>query len=149
MDWGEYKSMGIGVSDRGGGLRKRIAYPHIKTYTTHGSPPLSLQERQWRDKLPPITAGQGTGSYLQEPFRLADGEDPRQGDFSLRARPGLEEALLLLPPASVPLPLPRKPEEEEEAVEPQLEEAVRPEPLALPQNTGRVNALAIDNCVSR
>ena len=37
MEWGGYESRVMGVSDRGGGVRKGIAYPHLGTSTTQDS----------------------------------------------------------------------------------------------------------------
>ena len=83
-DWGEYESRMMGIGDRGRGMRKGIAYPSLKTSTTQGSAPLSLQAHHRRDRQPPMTTGHGPWLHLWPHPRLEAGEEPRRGDFLLR-----------------------------------------------------------------
>ena len=75
-DWGEYESRKMEVRERGGGMRKGIAYPSLKTSTTQGSAPL----------VPPSAPPEGqTAAYhcwarsltsLATSSRLEAGEEP-------------------------------------------------------------------------
>ena len=76
VDKGLQEGIGTGTGDSGVELRKGMRYPTLNTSTTHGSAPLSLQARQWRDRPPPVRVREGDGSYFRKPEGLEEGADP-------------------------------------------------------------------------